>query len=363
MNRYINAGGTSVASPNNPVALSVLQVTRNWTDADGDFNPDCDLANPLSNGECQQVSDLNFGKADARNLGYNPNLLEGWGVRPYNWEISGQVQHELGGGLSLNVGYFRRWYGNFTATDNLAVTPADHTGYCVTAPTDTRLPGGGGYQVCDLYDVNPNKFGLVNNQVNAQENYGPRIEDWNGVDVTLNARLAGGATVNGGLSTGRTHTDNCAIIDLPTVQFCDTVQPFQTQIKFMARYPLPWWGLETSGVFQNVPGPFIAATAVYNNAAVSPSLGRDLSSGANGTVTVNLIQPNTENLNRQTQIDLRVSKNIPVGRARLLASLDLYNLLNANSIQTFNSRLNATWPTPQDIQPARYIGLSGQLTF
>ena len=46
-------------------------------------------------------------------------------------------------------------------TDNQLVTPADYDPYCVTAPVDTRLPGGGGYQVCGLYDIKPAKFGQV----------------------------------------------------------------------------------------------------------------------------------------------------------------------------------------------------------
>jgi hypothetical protein len=35
------------------------------------------------------------------------------------------VQHELAPHVSLNVGYFRRWFYNFTVTRNLAVGPSD----------------------------------------------------------------------------------------------------------------------------------------------------------------------------------------------------------------------------------------------
>ena len=44
-------------------------------------------------------------------------------------------------------------------TDNVLVDPTNYDTYCVTAPSDARLPGGGGYQVCGLYDLNPSKFG------------------------------------------------------------------------------------------------------------------------------------------------------------------------------------------------------------
>ena len=64
--------------------------------------------------------------------------------RPYNWEFSGSVQHELMPRMSINAAYFRRIYGNFTVTDSVLVGPSDYQSYCVTAPADARLPGAGG---------------------------------------------------------------------------------------------------------------------------------------------------------------------------------------------------------------------------
>ena len=140
-------------------------------------------------------------------------MREGWGVRDSNWDMATEIQHELRQGLSLSGGWYRNTGGYYRnsdpknrATDNVLVGPADYDTYCITAPTDTRLPGGGGYQLCGLYDVNPDKFGLTNNLVHVDHG---RTEVFNGVDVALRARFG-----NGGLLWERAaaaHLDRQAI--------------------------------------------------------------------------------------------------------------------------------------------------------
>ena len=90
------------------------------------------------------------------------------------------------------MSYFRRAQGHFTTTDNLDVAATDFQPYCVTAPTNSRLPNGGGNRVCGLYDIVATKFGLAsNNIVTFVDKYGKQSEVFNGVDLAVNARLRG----------------------------------------------------------------------------------------------------------------------------------------------------------------------------
>src|SRR5260221_6254653 len=141
------------------------------------------------------MADQSFGTSVVTTR-YAPDYLTGWGKAGYSWQGSASVQHELRPGMSLSVGYFRTWYGNFTATDNLAVAPQDYDPYCITAPVDARLPGQGGYQISGLYDLKPAKFGQVNNLMTLASNYGKQTEVYNGVDIGMNARFGIGRAVS-----------------------------------------------------------------------------------------------------------------------------------------------------------------------
>ena len=71
----------------------------------------------------------------------NPKTLEGWGSRPYDWQMSASVQQEILPRVSAEVGYNRRSWGNFYYTDNRAVGPSDFDQVTITAPRHPRSAG------------------------------------------------------------------------------------------------------------------------------------------------------------------------------------------------------------------------------
>jgi hypothetical protein len=363
-----------------PITRLANTTTRSWADANRNFVPDCDLLVTAANGECGAMANPNFGRTTGGNT-YDPEILEGWGKRGYNWEFSAGVQREIRPRVSAELSYFRRWFGNFIVTDNRSVSAASYDTYSITAPVDPRLPGGGGYEISGLTDLKPASFGLpADNYLTFASNFGKQIEHWNGVDLTINARPRNGLMLAGGISSGRTSTNNCDVVaQLPEAQvggttlaittggavvprqYCDLTSDFLTSLKMLGSYTIPRIDVLVSGTMQSLPGPQIAANYTATNAVVARSLGRNLAGNA-ANVTVNLVTPGTMYGERLNQLDLRIAKVIGVGRTRSTLGVDIYNALNANPV-TSQSIAYATWQRPQTILTARFLKFSMLVDF
>jgi hypothetical protein len=373
LNKYIAGQGLGgIGSDTNPINRLVNNTSRAWTDANRNFFPDCDLTLPDANGECGPMANRNFGTLVAGAI-RDPDLRTGWGKRQYNWEFSTAVQREILPRVSMELSYFRRWYGNFLATDDLNLSPADLDQFSVTAPRDSRLPDGGGQTIAGLFDRKPAAFGRpVNARVTLSDNYGTQIEHWNGFDLTAQARLQNGLLVQGGLSSGKTTTDNCEILaKLPEMAllatseaYCHVETPMLTQAKALGSYIFPRVDVQLSLTFQSIPGrqerlaAFVADNAFL---ASSSTLGRPLSGGT-PNVTIPLIPNGELYTERLNMLDMRVGKVIRFGTHRLIASMDVYNLTNADAITTVNNNYAALW-RPTEILQARFFKFSAQVDF
>ena len=377
VSRYVVPSTVATARSLNPFNTSVNTATRPWTDTNLDGIPQVTELGALSNNAFGQVIVATR---------FDPDTIQGFGKRRNNWEYSASVTHEVMPRVSVDVAYYRRVQGNFTATDNLDVAPTDFQPYCVTAPRDPRLPDGGGQQICGLYDVVPTKFGVAtNNIVKRVSELGVKQEEvFDGLDISFAARPRGGLLLNGGVAIGRTRFDQCeSFVDNPaetfgltgaTFSYCNFTSGMLTQAKVNGSYTLPWQDIQIGGVLQNLPGQQILAQWNITQAEVT-TLGRPLSGGANTSRVVPLIEPGTMFTPRRTQIDLRISKPIRLGGSRRVQLMaDVFNLTNSNAavgatsnageppaalITTFGS----AWLRPLNVLQARYVKFGAQMTF
>jgi hypothetical protein len=360
---------------------------RTWTDNGtggpgtagyGDNIPQCDMLNPAANGECAASGAQTFGTATRTTAAIDPALLNGWGIRPRDWQFGASVQQQLLPRVSIEVGYFKRWLQNFTATDNLSVVAGDFTPFSITAPSDPRLPGGGGYTVGTMYNVVPGKFGQTSNNITDAGNFGTQYSSYNGMLFNISARASKGLTFQGGINTGKTVTDNCEIVAAlpeaqPVVPLTTTLSPychqdpgFITKISAVGSYTVPKVDVLIAGTVRSDQGaPLQANWNAPTATVVNPALGRPISGGAT-TLGINLVAPGQVWGDRVNEIDLRFAKILKFGRIRSNVGVDVFNIMNRAAVHTYNHTYTpgvAGWLPPTSVLTPRFVKITAQIDF
>jgi hypothetical protein len=415
--------------------------SRTWNDANGDRIVDCDLREQGVNGECgaypgsiaqfgtdprtngqgfalthcgrdesefgsavhPDVLDYCSGVGFGAPTGEQQNVVSGWNKREYDWQWGLGVQHEVLPRVSVEVTYNRRWYGNFQLTDNVLlgcnldeaclennlnfVNPT-HDFYSITAPTDPNLPDGGGYVIRGLTNLDPTFNGLPTRQAvtftDAESRY------WHGIDTNVNFRARGGFRLQGGTSTGRQVTDDCAVqVDDPSQRNCHVALPFQTNVRGSASYVVPYVDVLLSTIFQYRPGVqrsanlTIACPGGICPADVfqwDPQSVTTTGAPAGSTVPRTTLLNNAQNLNVNlldtgtlygegyTAFDIKVAKVLRFGRTRTNVGLDIYNAFNSDAATGYMNSYpggnfagqTLPWGTPTGIVSPRFARFSVQ---
>jgi len=313
MGKYLSGAGISgIYADANPALRAVNDLTRNWTDTNGNRRVDCNLLNFNANGECGTPiagqDSVRYGRdplsLDAAGIPiglattqcgrreqgipaavsaycaqYGDSLLEGAGKRRAEWQFGIGIQHEILPRLSAEVTYNRRKYLNLTVTDQLGVGCDRYNAqdlqtclnnqqnylsdtydfFRVVVPANPGLPGGGGYTVRGL--ANP-KFTFPASAPSAVTIMDELQYTWNGVDTNFVWRGPGGFRINGGTSTGRAVRDQCGT-ELGAPNFkardgnspaCRPYQRWDTNVRGTATYTIPKVDVLASTVFQWRPG-------------------------------------------------------------------------------------------------------------
>ncbi|PYS28778.1 MAG: hypothetical protein DMG11_11430 [Acidobacteria bacterium] len=388
--RYVNGEAATTASNANPQTTIGRTDTRTWRDLNNDFtifNPD----GSVQLNELGPTTSANFGKVVASTTTNDPSILSGWGHRPFNWENQVSVQHQLANGVSVNAAWYRRSYKNQTVIDNQLASSSNYDGpFCITAPSNPNLPGGGGYQLCGLYDIKPTAQGQVQNIRKLASAFGGISDVYTGYDVTLLARFSGGTFIQGGINGQRRILDTCsapiaaavpgitgnatpgaigvvnAQVDSPESYFCKQKYPFRPDVKIAASRPLPW-DVSFSDTYQFSQGPLILGTWDAPNSVIAPALGRNLAAGATATKRINLIEPGKQYGEKLNQLDLRLSKRFRLENTRFRVDADLYNVFNSNwpftVNNTFSMAASSQWLRPTNVLQGRLFKLGAQFDF
>jgi hypothetical protein len=341
-------------------------LSRNGTIYDANGNIEVNEVGPRT---------ANFGQVTVRP---DPAL-----ARPYNWEYSAAIQHELVPRTAITVGFYHRDFYNLQVVDNQNVSAADWTSFPIATPTDPRLPLSG--QPIPLYSLNPAKVGIATDNLYTYSTQ--NSSSYNGFEVTGNVRRDK-FLLFGGVTTDRLVTSNCdgstATFDVGargasardnpnSLRFCNVTlatsgQPagvFRTTVKASGAYMFPY-DIQLSGSFSSIPGPGVRADYTVTSAIA----GRPIIGSTTGTAStvVNLVEPNSIFLDYQNRLDMRIGKTFRVDRTRMQAFADIFNVLNAGTVMSVNQTYGAVaatnaWLTPTTIMQGRYVRFGFQMNF
>ncbi len=395
--RYVNGVGLaagSITDNSNPETTVGLSDTRAWRDLDNNGSPFDTAGNLQLNELTNSTATPSFGKNVPSSTTTDPAVLAGWGARGYNWEYSISAQHELAPRVSLSGGWYRRKFGNQTVTVDNRYNFANGSfdgPFCANAPADPNLPGGGGYQVCGLYDLKPAAVAQnlpTNSTISFSSKYGGETNIFEGFNADLVARFKNGF-VQGGVGAGKRIFDQCNLVDKGIVsaitaatevaeifpdgtKACHQDLSYRPDMKLFGTYSLPF-DVQVSATYQFSRGvqnggaaPSVLATWTATPASAT-TLGRAYSAGAT-TKTVNLIAVGAdygpENLN---QLDLRASKRFKMNTYRLRLDFDAYNILNSDwpftITNTFSTAATSAWLRPTNVLQARFFKVGVHFDF
>jgi hypothetical protein len=391
--KYLSAAtADGIYSSQNQGLNFVRAANRSWTDTNGNYAVDCDLLSPaaqtvVGGDTCGPLTgaNLNFGNLDPNTTRVDPDILSGWGKRPFNWRFGASVQHEVMPGLSVDLGYNRRHWGNFTVNYNELVGPGDYDVYTVPVPDDPRLPNAGGTEQYNAITAAASARGSRTFQTMEENVAGEtRTAYWHGVDFNATARLSG-LTLQMGTTTGRGVRDTCALwAARPQLQgsnsadACAVTEPWLTTLRGLASYRIPKVDVQASLTLRSARtvagenasnGTSLAANYQIPNSVLVTYLGR-LPAGATAAqnTTVNLLAPSElYPLERRTEADIRVAKILRFGGSRLDVGFDLYNLFNSGTItayqQTYVYPTGGTYLQPTGILGPRLARFNATLNF
>jgi hypothetical protein len=311
------------------------------------------------------------------------------------------VQQELAPRVAVEVSYNRRVWSNFFLTHNRALTAADYDEVTLTAPLNPLLPNGGGYPVTFLTRNTRSALGATDSYYTTADDFGGETHYWHGVDVSFNARMHNGLSLQGGTSTGRGVSNTCdemiarfgrasaptlgtaavpitaaGIVDGQTS--CNATEPWQTSVRGLASYTVPKVDVLVSGIFRSQenaqPGAGVGTngasrSAIYRMTAAQfkAATGRTLAPGL-ATQDVDLLLPGAVYGDRINAVDMRFAKVLKFGKTKTNVGLDVYNLFNSNTPTTYETVYDpatngAKWMTPTAVLLPRFLRFNVQVDF
>ena len=330
--RFYNQFGSEIPESVNPNGLALIPVS--WTDTNGNLR-----AEPNELGAFSGFPRGFFPRVD-------PDAK-----RPYSEEINAGIEHTLLPNLALSVSYHRRQH-----RDGLGIIDLDRPSSVYTPVTRTYDDPQRGPQTITVYNLDPalvsRRNRVITNSPLLQSNY-------DGVAIEVQKRMSNKWQLLGGLTFQKhdgfrhsgTFTSAGNVADLNDPNYLlnrDNGSVF---------LDLPW----TASLAGTYVLPYEVAVSGKYTARKGDPLARQLSvTGlSQGGETVFVQQhgeDRTETVNKF--LDVRFGKRFALGRAGSYeATVDIFNLLNANHVLLQLETIGSTLGRPSRILSPRVVRL------
>jgi hypothetical protein len=333
--RFYNQFGSQLAETANPNAIANQAVS--WTDSNNNL--------ALDPGE--------LGAFTGFPRGLFPTV-DPAATRPYSEEFNAGIDQQLASSLALSVSYHRRQHRNGLGILDRARTPDTYT---PIERTYTDIDGQ--VKSITIYNLKP-EF------VNARDRYISNVpflrSNYDGLQVDVQKRMSNRWQMLAGVSFQRhrgfdhsgtftgsdfsnpnlaiNRDDGSVFIDLPWTA------------TLSGSYELPY-SLMLSGKYTARAGDPLNRTTVFSGLTASQV-----------SETIRLAQRGTDRTEDVTKfVDVRVSRRFAVGGSRFDASLDLFNMFNANHVLLQTEQIGTTWGRPTRILTPRIVRLGFSARF
>jgi hypothetical protein len=357
----------------------VSSDTRNWSDCA--YIPGTSTCDPAQAGlptngdgiaednEIGPTSSTTFGIRSDRNPA--PDIR-----RVHNWEYTFGLQRELRPRVSMSLIYYHRVWGDLEVLDHTLISAADYTSFKVAMPSFSNDPTVAGAldpsEILTIYNLNSAKRSVFNS-AQIDRNSSVDSATYNGIETSVNARLPRGSNVFAGWTAERNVSTFCEaaksdpngvlLADLYIGEnvssggrFCDQSAfsvPFRHEFKASGNVPLVY-GVEFGTILQSYPGDQRIVTWTVP-ASLFPGGQRTNSE------TIVLSRPGSLYQPRWTQWDVNLKKNFRFGRKLLTGQIDVFNVLNSNTIRATNDQIGSSLGQVQTIQPGRMPRIAFQM--
>ena len=277
------------------------------------------------------ISNTSFGTNVLTN-NFDPGILNGWGVRPSDWNLGVSVQQQIGPRSSVDVAYTRRWYrrllrGRQPGAAAVRSDAVQHRGA-------RRIPG------CPAAAATSSPASTMSSRKRPDRSttsspIRPTYGAW--YAVLQRRRRDASTSASAGLHRRRRHEHGsdrrrqlrragapagarddddrheCFGAGLagsavtPLSPYCHVAFGVLTQFRGLASYIVPKIDMQLAATFQSKPGAMLAANYAVPNVG-GRAVARAESLGNATNVTVNLVAPGTMYGDRINQLDFRVGK-------------------------------------------------------